>query len=202
MSLQTATCFSRSRRGSRLAGGREGHLRVMVTRLSGRILSKGPTSSGITAMKCKRFVPHEMELEPLPPKTAHTTQPKQQGRSTEKPTRIESIRNIPTCPLTLHIGKLWKKHISHPRKGCGVTVSKWFFPEPSRCIGRAHPVLPSAAPQPAQGSRSIRAVSAFHLRLGTVPSLPPSAKESGHRGSMVPASPGYHQCRLRWQRVG
>ena len=111
----------------------------MVTRLSGRILSKGITSNGIAAMQCERLVLYEIELESLPPEKAHTTQPKQRERSTEKPTRIESIRNILTCPVMTHIGKLRKKHISHPRKGGGVTGSKWCFPEPSRCISRARP---------------------------------------------------------------
>lgn len=81
-----------------------------------------------------------------------TKQPKQQGRSTEKPTRIESIRNILTCPVVTHVGKLWRKRISHPRSGGGVTGSKWCFPEPSQRTSWACPQAVTSCPhsQPPQ----------------------------------------------------
>lgn len=116
MSPQTATCLNHSQRGSQ-GGGREGHLRLMVTRLPGTSLSKGITSSSITAMQCECLVPYEMKLESVPPEKAHTTQPKQQGRSTEKPTRIESIRNIPhlSC-YDPHRKTLERAHLT-PKEG-------------------------------------------------------------------------------------
>lgn len=145
MSPQTATCLNGSQRGSQ-GGGREGHLPLMVTRLPGTSLSKGITSSSFTAMQWEPLVPHERKLESLPPEKAHTTQPKQQGRNAEKPTRIESIRNIRTCPVMTHIGKLWKEHIPHPRKGGGVSGSKWCFPEPSWSISWTCPQAATSCP--------------------------------------------------------
>lgn len=123
-------------------------------------------------MQCEHLVPYVMELESLPPEKAHTTQPKQRGRSTEKPTRIESIRNILTCPVMTHIGKLWQKHISCPRKDGGVTGSKWFFPKPSRCISWAYRQAATSCPrsqplqQPASPGQPCRKGS---LCLSSVP---------------------------------
>lgn len=141
--------------------------------------------------------------ESLLPKKSHTTQPKQQGRSTEKPTRIESIRNILTCHDMTHIGKLLKKNISHPRKGGGFTGSKWCFPSPSQCISWAYAQSSTkcliASPfsiLPTQASHAIKGLSAFPLCLCTIPSLPSSPKEGDHHGSVIHAHPSYPHCRL------
>lgn len=119
-------------------------------------------------MQCEHLVPYVMELESPPPEKPHTTQPKQRGRSTEKPTRIESIRNILTCPVMTHIGKLWQKHISYPRKGGGVTGSKWFF-FPMHQLGASPschqlPLQQPASPgQPCRkGSLCLSSVSVHH----------------------------------------
>lgn len=132
-----------------LSEGGERHLRLMVTRLLAEP-QQGNYSHSITAMQRERLAPHEMKLESPPPKKSRTTQPQQQGRSTEKPTRIESIRNILTCPVMTHIGKLWQEHISRPRKGGGVTGSKWCFPEPSWSISWTCPQAATTAPTACQ----------------------------------------------------
>lgn len=173
----------------------------MVTRLSGSVLGKGVTSNSITIMQYEHLIPYEMELESASPKKFHTTQLRQQGRSTEKPTRIESIRNILTCPVMTHIEKLREKHILHTRKADGGTGSKWCFPKPSHPLVGLVPKLP-VQPLPAQASRAIEGLSAFPLCLCTIPSSPPSSKQDGHHGSTIPTSPIYHHCRLHCQCIG
>lgn len=189
MSPQTATCLHGSQRGSQ-GGGREGHLPLMVTRLPGTRLCKGITGSSLTAMQWEPLVPHKMRLESLPPEKAHTTQPKQQGRSAEKPTRIESIRNIRTCPVMTHIGELWKEHISHPRKGGGGTGSEWCFPEPSWSISWTRPqAAPTAHPSHSQ-PRTAQARNTTHKWSPSPSSVPcPQPSSSSSSGGQSPVQP-------------
>lgn len=90
MSPQTATCLNRSQRGSQ-GGGREGHLRLMVTRLPGTSLSKGITSNSITARQSERLVAHEMKLESLPPEKLTQHSPSSRGEALKNPQELNLL---------------------------------------------------------------------------------------------------------------
>lgn len=206
MSPQTAMCLNCSWRGSRLAGGeRDTCVWWSPGFLAG---SSARVLQATASQQCSVsiwFLWNETGIT-ASQKSSHNTA-QAAGEKHWKTHKSWIIRNILTRPVMTHIGKLWKKHISHPRKGGGVTGLKWCFPEPSRRVSQARPQAATSClcSQPLQQptSQAIKGLSPFPLCLCTVPSLPPSPKEDGHYGSMVPACPSYHhQCRLHWQRVG